>query len=153
MASLPASPPVLTCRLLGSASDLPLLLRSPAWATTVRVPCGFPSSADDYVERAVDLQRLLVSNAQATYLLRAEGRSMESAGIHENDLLVVDCSAEARDGRVVVAAVDGGLTVKRVRGPKGRQWLEGDGPRGPERVVGGEAWVWGVVRYVIHVPE
>lgn len=144
---------MLSCTVLGSASHL--VGARPLWlpAPSVRVPCGFPSSADDYVERAFDLQRLLVRNAQATYLLRAEGRSMESAGIRENDLLVVDCSAEARDGRVVVAVIDGGLTVKRVRGPKGRQWLEGDGPAGPERVPGGEAHVWGVVRYVIHVPE
>ncbi len=144
---------MVTCTVLGPASDLFAVLPIDVLAPSLRVPCGFPSSADDYVERAVDLQRLLVHNAPATYLLRAEGRSMESAGIRENDLLVVDCSADARDGRVVVAVVDGGLTVKRVRGARGRQWLEGDGPNGPVRVVGGEARVWGVVRYVIHEPE
>lgn len=118
-----------------------------------RVACGFPSPADDYAERAVDLHRLLVRNDPATFLLRAEGASMRGAGIHEGDLLVVDRSVEAADGAVVVAVLDGGLTVKRLRIEHGRRSLEADAATGRARLSGGEAHVWGVVRYVIHVPS
>lgn len=76
------------------------------------VPAGFPSPADDYVDRGLDLNEHLIQHPAATYYVRAEGDSMLSLGIHSGDLLVVDRSLEATHGDVVIAAVDGEFTCK-----------------------------------------
>jgi DNA polymerase V len=78
------------------------------------VPAGFPSPAQDYVERALDLNELLVKRPAATYFVRAQGDSMIDAGIFPGDILVVDRSLEARHGDVVIACLNGELTVKRL---------------------------------------
>lgn len=78
------------------------------------VPCGFPSPAQDYVEQRIDLNELLVQHPSATYFVKASGDSMTDAGIGDGDLLVVDSSRKAGHGDIVIAAVDGGFTVKRL---------------------------------------
>lgn len=83
---------------------------------------GFPSPADDHLDDAIDLNRLLVRNPPATFLWRVDGSSMRDAGIHHGDLLVVDRSIRPVDGDVVVAIVDGERSLKRLR-------LHGDRPR------------------------
>lgn len=80
-----------------------------------RVPAGFPSPADDYVEGALDLNEHLIQKKAATYFVRVSGQSMIEAGIHDGDLLVVDRSEEPKEESVVIAALDGELTVKRYR--------------------------------------
>jgi len=130
-----------TCR-----SALPLF--------TGGVAAGFPSPADDYIDRPLDLHEHLVAHPAATFFVRASGTSMERAGIHDGDLLVVDRAVRPRDGHVVIAAVHGELTVKRLRRRRGRVYLvaEGDGDRIPPLAVTEEMdlRVWGVCRYVIH---
>ena len=117
-----------------------------------RVPAGFPSPADDYVEQRLDLNEHLIQREASTFFVRVSGRSMEGAGIHDGDLLVVDRAVEPTDGAVVVAALDGELTVKRYRD-------RADGPslvpehedHAPIPVAPGQDLVvWGVVRHVIH---
>ena len=66
--------------------------------------CGFPSPADDYVDKQIDIRSVLVRHPAATFYLRASGSSMIGAGINDGDLLVVDRSAEAVNGRIVIAA-------------------------------------------------
>jgi DNA polymerase V len=85
---------------------MPLFLES--------VPAGFPSPAQDYVERTLDLNELCIDHPAATYFVRAQGDSMLGAGIHPGDVLVVDRALEARHGDVVIASWDGELTVKRL---------------------------------------
>ncbi|WP_075182056.1 translesion error-prone DNA polymerase V autoproteolytic subunit [Pantoea sp. 1.19] len=80
-----------------------------------RVPCGFPSPAQDYVEKTINLHDMMVQHPSATYFLRVSGESMIGAGIGDGDLLVVDSARTAREGDVVVAAVDGEFTVKMLR--------------------------------------
>ena len=80
-----------------------------------RVPCGFPSPAQDYIEDRLNLHSLLVSHPSATYFVRVSGDSMLGAGIGEGDLLVVDRSLTAQHGDIVVAAVDGEFTVKELQ--------------------------------------
>ena len=80
-----------------------------------RVPCGFPSPAQDYIEDRLNLHRLLVSHPSATYFVRVSGDSMLGAGIGEGDLLVVDRSLTAQHGDIVVACVDGEFTVKELQ--------------------------------------
>lgn len=83
---------------------LPLFIHS--------VPAGFPSPADDYLERSLDLNTYLIKHPAATYLARARGNSMEGRGIYDGDLLVVDRSLEAQQGQIIIAALDGQLTCK-----------------------------------------
>ena len=75
---------------------------------------GFPSPAQDYVERKIDLNELMVTRPSATYFVRVEGDSMCDANISEGDLLVVDSSLRAKHGDIVIAAVNGEFTVKRL---------------------------------------
>ncbi len=116
------------------------------------VAAGFPSPADDYVEQDLDLHSFLVRNPAATFFLRAEGQSMINAGIHDGDLLVVDRSLEAAHNRVVIAALDGELMVKRLVRRQGRVWLLPENPEYPEVDITEREHVhiWGVVSYVIH---
>jgi DNA polymerase V len=121
-----------------------------------RVAAGFPSPADDYVDRTLDLNELVVKNPAATYFVRVEGDSMVGAGIHDGDVLVVDRALEPADGKIVVAALDGALTVKQIRLRKTRAgrriWLvpENDGFPLIEVPPGADFEVWGVVTHVIH---
>ena len=113
------------------------------------VRAGFPSPADDYIEDELDLTKFLVKNKAATFLVRAAGDSMEGAGIRDGALLVVDRSAEAHDGSIVIAVVDGQLTVKRLRRVEGRAWLEAANPRYKAIEVSGDDMVWGVVAHAV----
>ncbi|EKM4696792.1 translesion error-prone DNA polymerase V autoproteolytic subunit [Enterobacter roggenkampii] len=79
------------------------------------VQCGFPSPAADYVEQRIDLNELLVSHPSSTYFVKAAGDSMIEAGISDGDLLVVDSSRTAEHGDIVIAAVEGEFTVKRLQ--------------------------------------
>jgi DNA polymerase V len=80
-----------------------------------RVPGGFPSPAEEYEEESVDLNRLLMGNPTATYLMTVEGHSVSDFGVHDGHLVVVDASAEPMDKDIVVARLDGQLTIKRIR--------------------------------------
>lgn len=77
-----------------------------------RVPAGFPSPAEDYIERALDLNEHVIQHPAATYFVRASGESMMGVGIFNGDLLIVDRARAPQDGDVVIAAVAGELTCK-----------------------------------------
>ena len=116
------------------------------------VEAGFPSPAEDYIDRKLDLHDYLVHNRSATFFLRAQGASMLGAGIHDGDLLIVDRSVEAAHDRVVITALDGELTVKRLIRRKGRVLLAPENPDYPEFDITEREYVhiWGVVTYVVH---
>lgn len=78
------------------------------------VPAGFPSPADEYVEKGLDLNTYLVRNKVATYFFRVVGDSMVGAHIHDGDMLVVDRSIEPKHGHIVLAVVNNEYTVKRL---------------------------------------
>ncbi|MEM6287079.1 MAG: translesion error-prone DNA polymerase V autoproteolytic subunit [Bacteroidota bacterium] len=138
------SSPVVWRPALGPRRTRPLFL--------ARVEAGFPSPADDYVDRALDLNELCVRNRPATFFVRASGDSMTGAGIASGDLLVVDRSVEPRTGHVVVAVLDGELTVKRLRLVGRRVVLEpaNDAFAAIEAEPDRDLVVWGVVTYVVH---
>lgn len=127
----------------------PLRLPRPLFLS--RVPAGFPSPADDYVEGSLDLNEHLVAHREATFFMRVQGHSMSGAGIQDGDLLVVDRSIEAGHGDIVVAAVDGELTVKRLwrRGGRVRLLPEAAGFEPIEFKDGQELAVWGVVTSIV----
>ena len=116
------------------------------------VPAGFPSPAADYEEDRLDLNRYLIKNPAATFFIRATGCSMVGAGIHSGDLLVVDRSLEPRDKSVVIAVIDGELTVKRIRIRKKKITLEPENEDYPVRQITKDTdfQVWGVVTNVVH---
>lgn len=119
---------------------------------THRVAAGFPSPADDHMDNHLDLNEHLVKHPAATFFVRVEGLSMIGAGIHPDDILVVDRSEDAGDGRIVVAAVDGELTVKRLRKQRARVYLEPENPDFQPLEITREMnfVIWGVVTNVIH---
>lgn len=125
-------------------------LPRPLFATPVRA--GFPSPAEDYVDRVLDLNDLVVRHPAATFFVRVAGESMVEAGIRSGDVLVVDRALEAGEGKVVVAILDGELTVKRVGRRGGRLVLLPANDAFPPIEVGEEQelLVWGVVTHVIH---
>ena len=95
---------------------------------TSTVEAGFPSPAEQYIEKALDLNELLVTHPAASYFVRASGESMTGAGIHPGDILIADRSLEAVIGDIVIAAVDGEFTVKYLRGDGRSVWLEPANP-------------------------
>ncbi len=119
---------------------------------TARIRAGFPSPAADYEENKLDLNQYLIKNPPATFFVRVSGDSMEGAGIHDGDLLVVDRSIEPRSGNVVIAVVNGELTVKRLRIRRGKPLLEPENSKYPVQEIKQETEfeVWGVVTSVIH---
>ena len=93
----------------GFAPPLPL----PVMAC--RVSAGFPSPADDYLESRIDINELLIQNPPATFIGKVSGPSMQGAGIHDGDYIVVNRAAEWADGAIVVARVHDEFTLKRIR--------------------------------------
>lgn len=117
-----------------------------------KVAAGTPFPAEDQIDTIIDLNELVVKNTQATFLVRASGESMIDAGIHDNDILVVDRSINPSHGKIVIAAVDGQLTVKRLYQEKNNLFLMPENKKfKPIKIKeGNEMVIWGVVTNVIH---
>ena len=125
--------------VIGLPMPLPIL------ATPVRA--GFPSPADDFIEEEIDLQRLLISNRPATFLVRVSGDSMILARLFDGDLAVVDRSLTPRNGDIVVVDIDGERSFKVWKRQGPRVTLHFANPRFPEFRLSPDAAidVWGVV--------
>jgi DNA polymerase V len=115
------------------------------------VAAGFPSPADDYIREKLSLDEYLVRHREATFFVRAKGNSMVGAGILDGNLLVVDLSLTPSSGDIVIAIIDGELTVKRFIRRDGSVILKPENPRFKEIVFkeGQELQVWGVVTATI----
>lgn len=122
----------------------------PLYAT--RVAAGFPSPADDYIEAKLDLNQYLVKHPAATFFVRVEGDSMIGAGIFPDDILVVDRALTPSDGKIVIAVVNGELTVKRLKKDTKCILLVAENERYRPIQVTEETQfsIWGVVTNVIH---
>ncbi len=116
------------------------------------VSAGFPSPAADYMEKGLDLNELLVDNPVSTFFVRVEGESMTGAGIYPGDILVVDRAQEPVAGSIVIAALDGEMTVKRLRLNNGRVFLVPENPEFDIIPVRREQDlnIWGVVTACVH---
>ena len=119
---------------------------------SAKVEAGFPSPADDHLERGIDLNEELIRNPPATFLVRVKGDSMRDAGIHSGDVLIVDKSITPSDRQIVVAMIDGEFTVKRYRKHAGRVFLEAANENFRSIQIGEdqELTIWGAVTYIIH---
>lgn len=116
------------------------------------VRAGFPSPAEGATDRDLNLHEHLVAHPSATFFLRCEGDSMLAHGIRDNDLLIVDRSLKAVPRSIVVAAVDGDLTVKQLRYRQGQPFLVAGNPDYPPIAITEEmeCHIWGVVAHVVH---
>ncbi|MCF7793364.1 MAG: translesion error-prone DNA polymerase V autoproteolytic subunit [Candidatus Cloacimonetes bacterium] len=117
-----------------------------------RIPAGFPSPAQDYIEDTLDLNEFLVAHPSATYFVRVDGFSMTGAGIFSGDILIVDRSLEPAHKKIVIAIVDGELTVKRLWQEKNKWYLMPENSDYPkvEITKDMEFVIWGVVVYSLH---
>lgn len=98
-----------------------------------RLSAGPPSPRDDYIDKEVDLNQLLIKNPESTFFVTVEGNSMSDVGIHSGDILIVDRALEANSDDIVVAIINGELIVKRIEITKET-----------------ELYIWGVVTYALH---
>lgn len=116
-----------------------------------KVPAGFPSPAEDYSEGRLDLNEYLVQHEAATFYVRVKGHSMSGAGILDNDIIAVDRAVEPRHGDIVLAVIDGDLTVKELAIEDGWVRLLPHNPDFPPIDVktGQELTIWGVVTGVV----
>ncbi len=116
------------------------------------ISAGFPSPADNYIDGELDLNSYLITNPPATFFVRVDGESMINAGIHPNDILIVDKSLEAKNNDIIIAAVNGEFTVKRLCKNNTSIKLLPDNPDYKEVTITSETdfEIWGVVTNVIH---
>lgn len=116
------------------------------------INAGFPSPADDYIESKLDLNKLLIRNASATFFARVRGKSMQDVGIHDGDILIIDKSLEPSANSVLICFINGEFTVKKVKKLNGELYLMPENKDfEPIKVEKGSDFrLWGVVTYCIH---
>ena len=117
-----------------------------------RIKAGFPSPAEDYIDKKLDLNEHLIKHPASTFFVKVKGDSMIGAGINSGDILIVDRSLEPKDKKVVVAVINGEFTVKRIVKKANKVSLVAENPKYPSIEIkdGMEFEVWGVVVHVIH---
>jgi DNA polymerase V len=129
---------------INSVQSTPLVVSS--------ITAGFPSPAEDYIDKRIDLNEHLINNPAATFMVRVEGMSMVDCGINEGDVLLVDRALNAKDKDIILAVVDGEFTVKRLRKYSNRVELvpENNEYQTIHITPDSNFQVWGVVTYIIH---
>jgi DNA polymerase V len=134
-------------RVIDAGTSLFSVLISP-----VAVAAGFPSPAQDYFDGRIDLNAHLIKDITSTFVVRVTGDSMEGAGISHGDELIVNRALEPRDGSVVIAVLDGELTVKRLRITPTGVVLQAENPKYPDIKVAAlsELTIWGVATRCLH---
>ncbi len=116
-----------------------------------KVSAGFPSPAQDYVDRTLDMNEHLIKNEEATFIVRVASLSMLNAGIDIDDELIVDRSLDAKHNDIVVALIDNDFTVKRLMIDENERWLKAENPDYDDIHLhdGQELIIWGVVTYIL----
>jgi DNA polymerase V len=116
-----------------------------------QIKAGFPSPADDYVDKSLDLNSYLIANPISTFFVRVEGDSMINAGILSGDILIVDKSIDNPMNKIVVALLNGEFTVKRLTKRDGSVFLLPENPKYPNIEITEfvDFQVWGVVTGVV----
>ena len=119
--------------------------------TSNNISAGFPSPADDFKEIRISLDREIVKNEEATFYARVDGESMLGAGLNDGDLIVIDRSAEPKDGSIAVCFLDGEFTVKRLKLKNKEIYLMPENSKySPIKIgEGNELSIWGIVTYVV----
>ena len=135
---------------LGKAALSPPLL--PCSLYECSVSAGFPSPAEEWSGYTLDLNQYLVLNPSATFFVRAFDDSMKKAGIFNGDLLIIDRSLPIRHLDIVVADVQGELTIRRLIHRKGKTHLNAENLSYPSLELNEDmdVCIWGVATNVIH---
>jgi DNA polymerase V len=129
-------------------ADSPLKLEIPLFSA--QVPAGFPSPADDHIEGKLDLNEHLVRRPAATFFVHASGESMRGVGIFDGDLLIIDRSVTSKPHDIVIAILQGDLTVKRLKKVGGQSHLAAENSDYPTLPMDeGDCEIWGVVTHSI----
>ena len=118
-----------------------------------KIGAGFPSPATDYVEDDIDLNAHLIKNIPSTFLIRVQGKSMSSIGIHNGDILVVDRSLNPKNFSTVIVNINEELVVKSFVKEKDQSFLTSESKHLKDKInltENPEIIIWGVVTYVIH---
>ena len=121
------------------------------WLVEQGISAGFPSPADDFKEVRISLDRELVKNQEATFYARVSGDSMIGAGLDDGDLILIDRSLNAENGKIAICLVDREFTVKRIKKEKDRIYLMPENKKYQpiELKEENELIIWGIVTYVI----
>ena len=116
------------------------------------VCAGFHSPASDYLEGEIDLNRYLIKNPLATFIVKSQGNRMLQAGIHSGDLLIVDKSIKPKNNSIVIASINGDLIVKRIKISGKKFLLTSDNKEYGNIKINNESdiFIWGIVTKVIH---
>jgi DNA polymerase V len=116
------------------------------------ISAGFPSPAEDFLDKKLDLNVTLIRNPSTTFYVRVNGNSMINAGINNGDILIVDRSIEPTEGMVVVAVINNEFFVKRIKRKGKRIFLlpENENFQSLELTEEMDFQIWGVVTYTIH---
>jgi DNA polymerase V len=116
---------------------------------------GFGAAADDYMERGIDLNEQLIRNKPATFFMRVSGNSMINAGIFDGDIVIVDKSVKATNGKIVIAVIDGEMLIRRYEQTMNRVRLVPECPRlASIEIREFMDWkVWGIVTCVIRLVD
>src|SRR5690348_13247967 len=122
------------------------------WEEPTANATGFGAAADDYAERGIDLNEQLIKNKPATFFMRVNSDAMIGAGIHSGDVVIVDRSLEARNGKVIIAVLDGEMLIRRLEiNANRKKLLPATKKLSPIEINESNTFsVWGVVTYVIH---
>ncbi|WP_151799065.1 LexA family protein [Acinetobacter calcoaceticus] len=146
--------PYLQGIVLSDVISIKLVLRSTQMLIPYaleKINAGFPSPAQDYIDKALDMNEHLIKNETATFIVKVASLSMLNAGIDIDDELIVDRSLDAKHGDIVVALIDNDFTVKRLMIDEKGQWLKAENPEYKNIYLseGQELIVWGVVTHII----
>ena len=119
-----------------------------------KVEAGFPSPADNYIEEKLNIEEYLIKNKESTFLVKAAGESMLNVGIFPGDILVVDRSLEVKNKSIVIASINGDLTVKRIsqKNKSEEVYLQSENIDYPDIKLNEESniMIWGIVTHSIH---
>ncbi len=130
-------------KLVENLPDLPFY--------AIKVPAGFPSPADDHLEEPIDLNALLIKRKSSTFVIQVYGDSMTGVGLMDGDYIVVDKSISPIDGHIVVAILNGDMTVKRLKKSGSTYVLKAENPKFKPIVLSEDnpPDIWGVVTGVL----
>ena len=123
------------------AQERPSLVNLPLMGT---VQAGGPNSTQEAPE-TMALPHDMVPSPQRSFLLRVRGNSMSDAGIHEDDIVIVDTNKTPAIGDVVVALLDDETTVKRLVQKNGKKYLQAESPDHDDIYPKGQWEIQGVV--------
>ena len=131
--------------------DVSALSQTTVPLASTAAACGFPSPADDHMDRPLDFNELLVKNPAATFAVRISDESMRDKGLLPGDIAVVDRSRSAVSGSIVLGLVGGKFTIKTYPLRASGVVLEAANPDFPPIVIteASAFEVWGVVTGIV----